>query len=95
MDHQIPQRGDLVRVTWLDADSDSGWQPNDPEADDNADPLESFGLLVSKGHKFITLSHAHNKDADEWLGKHRIPINFVEKVEVILKLGHLYAEEEA
>lgn len=73
----IPMKGDLVCVEWLDADSDSGWQPHDEEADQNADTLKSYGLFVSKGPKFITLSHTHNVEADEWLGKHRIPVGMV------------------
>lgn len=82
-----PSKGDLVCVTWVDADSDAGWQPHDPDGDDIAETLESYGLMVSRGTKFITISHCHNKDADEWLGKHRIPLAFVQKIKVIKKHG--------
>jgi hypothetical protein len=76
-------KGDLVMVEWVDADSDAGWQPDDPVADDVAETMKSYGLLVSRGRKFITLSHCYNVEAREWLGKHRIPIAFVTDVVVL------------
>jgi hypothetical protein len=78
-----PFKGDLVKIIWLDADSESGWQPHQPDTDDNAEPLISYGLFVSKGTKFVTISHCHNVEADEWLGKHRIPISFIQSVEIL------------
>jgi len=78
-----PQKGSLVRIIWLDADDESGWQPHDPETDDKAEYLESFGLLVSQGKKFVTLSRTYNQDADEWLGKQRIPVSCIKTIETI------------
>lgn len=74
------KKGDRVDVYWLDADNDSGWLPHDEEADNLDVCLVSTGRLVSQGPKFITLSFCHNEAADEWLGKHRIPVGMVVKI---------------
>lgn len=74
-------KGDRVTVYWIDADNDAGWQDHDEEADNVAVELDSTGVFVSVGPKFITLSFSWNKDADQWLGKHRIPIGMVTNIE--------------
>ncbi len=80
-------KGDVVIVYWLDADDEAGWQPHDEEVDQKAKAQFSAGCFVSQGPKFITLSHSYNEDADEWLGKHRIPVGWVERVEVLKEYG--------
>lgn len=71
-----------VNVDWLDADSEGGWLPTDPEADDSGKPLTSSGCVATVGYKLLTLSHSYNWDGEEWLGKHRIPLGMIEEVRV-------------
>lgn len=80
-----PKKGDLVRVDWLDADSEAGWQDDDPKTDDSVETMPSFGLMASYGVKFLTLSHCFS--GDQWLGKHRIPIGMIHNIEVLDKGG--------
>ena len=77
------KKGDLVKVTWIDADDEAGWQPDDEAEDGKETPLKSYGLLVSRGPKFITISYCRNEESAEWLGKHRIPAAFVISIEVL------------
>lgn len=78
----IPEmiKGNEYRVYWIDADNDSGWQDHDEEADNNAVELRSSGVFVSLGPKFLTLSFSWNEEADQWLGKHRIPRGMITRV---------------
>ena len=80
------KKGDLVKVTWIDADDEAGWQPDDEVEDGKVEHLKSYGLLVSRGPKFITLSYCRNVESEEWLGKHRIPAAFVISVETLREL---------
>ena len=77
------KKGDLIKVTWIDADDEAGWQPDDEAEDGKVDPLFSYGLMVSRGPKFITLSYCRNEGSGEWLGKHRIPLAFIIRVETL------------
>lgn len=86
MTNPNPMKGDLVCISWLDADADSGWTDHDEEADNVSECLVSCGLFVSQGPKFLTISFCHNKDADQWLSKHRIPVEWIETIEVIRRL---------
>lgn len=70
-------KGDVIYFQWLDADNQSGWQAHDEESDNSEVLMPACGLFVSKGPKFITISVSYNQDADEWLGKTRIPVNWI------------------
>ena len=77
-------KGTPVKVIWLDADMESGWcNGSEPDEDNLPDEayLTSVGLFVSVGPKFLTLSFSHNEEADDWLGKHRIPIGMIKSVD--------------
>ena len=71
------EKGDFVCVAWVDADADAGWIPHDEDEDNHVESMVSCGRFVSQGPKFITLSFCWNKEADEWLSKHRIPIDWI------------------
>jgi hypothetical protein len=83
-----------VSIAWVDADHDSGWQPHDPEADDEAEEMFSEGPLVSVGYKFITISNCYNSGAKEWLGKHRVPLGMVTDIEILKERRFPGASEE-
>jgi hypothetical protein len=82
-------KGTPVRVTWLDADCEAGWVAHSDE--EITEFLESYGLFVSLGPKFLTLSFCHNEEADDWLGKHRIPKGMIQTVEVLTETQEVYA----
>jgi hypothetical protein len=90
LNHDLsPLKGRWVAIEWLDADDEAGWQPHDPEADDEAETNWSVGIFVSKGNKFVTLSRCHNHESEEWLGKSRIPIGMVVGIWELNKGGKL------
>ena len=76
----------LIQVTWIDADAVGGWHGHDPGRDAEADPLQSYGLLVSQNKHFLTLSFAYNQEAHDWLGKHRIPMRCLVGTKIIKKI---------
>jgi hypothetical protein len=83
-----PVKKKLVEVIWLDADCAAGWQPDDPKEDQKHKGMEMkcYGLLVSGGtkqSKFVTISFGYNQEAGEWLGKQRIPMGMVLKINTI------------
>ena len=78
-----PNQLSLIEVTWVDADINGGWHTHDPKKDDELEYLRSYGLLVSKGKNYLTISHAFNKGSADWLGKHRIPLKWIKEIKVI------------
>ena len=78
------QKGTPVRVTWLDAEMEAGWCQHTESDDLDQLPDEAYlvsvGLFVSQGPKFLTLSFSYNEEADDWLGKHRIPIGMIKEI---------------
>ena len=83
------KKGDVVYFQWLDADNESGWQPHDEEEDSKEVLMPAAGLFVSIGPKFLTISASHNEDADEWLSKTRVPVNWiVGDIEVVKRKDH-------
>lgn len=85
----VPNTGDLVKVSWVDADCDAGWHPHDPKADDIVELTHSYGLLVTLGENFVVISHCHNPDSNDWLSKHRIPNGMVMELKVIASAEEL------
>ena len=78
-------KGTPIKVIWLDAEMEAGWCQHTEDTEELPDEayLTSVGVFVSQGPKFLTLSFAYNEEAEDWLGKHRIPINMVERIEVL------------
>jgi len=73
-------KGTPVKVVWLDAECEAGWLQHTDDDDGELPPeayLTSYGLLISTGPKFLSLGFCYNKDADDWLGRHRIPIGMI------------------
>ena len=83
------EKGDELRVYWLDADNDSGWLDHDESDDNSEEYLKSTGQFVSLGPKFLTLSFCHNSEADQWLGKHRIPRGMIVKIEKVTQIEEI------
>jgi hypothetical protein len=77
-------KGTPIKVTWLDAEMESGWCQHSEQDDQEDLPdsayLVSVGLFVSEGPKFLTLSFSYNEEAEDWLGKHRIPIGMIKNI---------------
>lgn len=87
------EKGTPIKVTWLDADCEAGWVQHNEQDEHNLPKeafLDSYGIFVSLGPKFLTLSFCHNADADDWLGKHRIPRGMIHIVEVLDGTGEVY-----
>lgn len=77
----------LVEIVWLDADCEGGWQSDDEKKDqETVEYMHVYGVLVNggrRGDKFVTISFGYNEDAEEWLGKSRIPMGMVKSIKTI------------
>ena len=71
----------VVEVTWLDADGESGWSEYDEKGQDLS-YLKSYGLLVDKGDNFIVIAECKGS-GNNWSSIQRIPNQMVKKVRVI------------
>lgn len=77
---------DLVEVTWIDADTQSGWLEDSPEEDEKDTEIKAYGLLVSgesTSAKYIVLSFLYDSESNSWLCKHRIPKAWVTNIRKI------------
>ena len=81
------EKGEYLAVEWLDADVEDGWVDHDPDGDGEGKTMTSVGVFVSQGPKFITLSFCHNKEADQWLAKHRIPLAWISSIKRLTTEG--------
>lgn len=76
---------DIVRVHWVDADEESGWQTYTKK-----EPfvIHTIGYLVEKPktkYEFIVLANSHLPDVDTWSGLNRIPKGMVLRVETLFR----------
>ena len=76
----------LVRVKWIDADEDSGWQEM-PKDHDPTWIIYSVGYLVSMPKRktgFVVLANSHLPDVGQWSGISRIPKGMVLEIETLM-----------
>jgi len=76
----------LVRVKWIDADEDSGWQEM-PKDHDPTWIIYSVGYLVSMPKRktgFVVLANSHLPDVGQWSGISRIPKGMVLGIETLM-----------
>jgi hypothetical protein len=74
----------LVEITWIDADGESGWTEYDPSK--KLVEVKTFGLLVNRNwRKSDHIAHADTwcPETKHWSGLGRIPKGMVKRVKVI------------
>ena len=76
---------DIVKVSWIDADEESGWQEYNKEA---AWVIHTIGFLVEKPKlktDFVVLANSHLPDTGVWSGLCRIPRGMVLSITTVVK----------
>ena len=73
----------IVKVSWIDADEDSGWSPYKKES-----PwvINTIGYLIEKNKRkndFIVIANSHIPETNVWSGISRIPGGMVIKMETL------------
>lgn len=72
----------LVCISWIDADSTSGWTADRPE-NDKAVILKTYGLLVRRTKLWVIHADTFDRESNHWSGLGRIPVGIVRSVKTI------------
>lgn len=76
---------DIVKVSWVDADEESGWQMYNRRA---AWVIHTIGYLVERPKKktdFAVLANSHLPDTGCWSGLVRIPRGMILSITTLIK----------
>lgn len=76
---------DLVMVSWIDADEESGWQKYEKKP---TWVIHTVGYLVERPKTktdFVVLANSHLPDSGCWSGINRIPRGMIMSIKTLIK----------
>lgn len=71
----------LVELVWHDIQSDAGWC--DLKKETILRELKSYGLLVRRGKKVITLANCYDPETGKWSDPHDYPKGCIIRMRII------------
>lgn len=76
----------VVHISWIDSQTDQGWNDTDPKEYEKEHLTHSVGFFLFETHSFVVIAHSFDPHTKECNGRIAIPLVAVKDIRTLCQI---------